>query len=250
MNNISIGTIFQLDEHILGCGDARDKAFVARMIGYAKVSLIVADVPYGVNYTAGKKELTKIRKQKDILNDGYQTDKEYTTFTKDWLSAVKPFLTSKNAAYIFNCDRMLFALKDGLVSEDFHFGQLLIWLKNNVVLGRLNYLPQHELIIYAWYKTHRFFKSQDKSLLFYPKPNKSVLHPTQKPIGLLQRLILNSSKIGDVVYDPFLGSGSTLVAAELIKRRCIGIELDPEYCQTAITRFEKLTGKKAIQVKE
>lgn len=250
MCNIVIGNIFQLDEHIVGCGDARDKVFVEKVIRNANISLILADVPYGVNYTAGKKGLTRIRKQKDILNDGYQSDREYTNFTRDWLSAVKPFLASKNAAYIFNCDRMLFALRDGLISEDFHFGQLLIWLKSNVVLGRLNYLPQHELIIYAWYKTHQFFKSQDKSLLFYPKPNKSILHPTQKPIGLLQRLILNSSKIGDVVYDPFLGSGSALVASELTKRKCIGIELDPEYCQTTITRFEKLTGKQAIKLKE
>jgi DNA modification methylase len=103
----------------------------------------------------------------------------------------------------------------------------------------------HELIAYGWHGTHQFHKSKDKSVLFYPKPNKSSLHPTTKPVPLLRHLILNSSKIGDTVYDCFGGSGSTLIAAEQTRRRCLMIELDPDYCQTIITRFEKLTGHRA-----
>lgn len=128
------------------------------------------------------------------------------------------------------------------------FSQLVIWIKNHAVIGRKDYLPMHELIAVGWYGTHIFHKGKDKSILFYPKPNKSAFHPTQKPIGLLRRLILNSSAIGDVIYDCFGGSGSTMVACEQTKRRCILVELDPEYCQTIIDRFEKTFGIKARRI--
>jgi site-specific DNA-methyltransferase (adenine-specific) len=106
-------------------------------------------------------------------------------------------------------------------------------------------MPQHELIAVGWHGTHEFRKSKDKSVLFYPRPSRSVFHPTQKSIPLLRHLLLNSSRIGDAVYEPFLGSGSLLLAAEQTKRRCIGIELDPAYCKVVMDRFETLTGIRA-----
>lgn len=250
MSKITNGDIFQLGEHVLACGDARNNMIAAKAIGGKKISLVLTDVPYGVSYTASKRGISKIHKQKEILNDQFQTDEEYILFTRCWLSVIKPYLTQKNSVYIFNSDKMIFALREALLDEGFRFAQLLIWVKNNSVMGRLNYLAQHELIAYGWYGSHIFHKSKDKSVIFYPKPNKSLLHPTMKPIGLLRRLILNSSKIGDYVYDCFLGSGSTLIACEQTKRKCIGIELDPEYCQTTIDRWEKLTGGKAVQIGE
>jgi DNA modification methylase len=125
---------------------------------------------------------------------------------------------------------------------------MIIWVKNHAVMGRLNYLPMHELILYGWFGTHKFMKSQDKSVLFYPKPNKSKRHPTTKPIGLIRNLILNSTKIGDIVWDGFLGSGTTLLACEQVKRRCFAIELDSEYFLMTIKQWEKLTGLKAKQL--
>ena len=109
---------------------------------------------------------------------------------------------------------MIFALKDGMADAGFRLAQILIWIKNNQVIGRRDYLAKHELIAYGWYGTHQFYKSKDKSVLFYPKPNVSPLHPTTKPAGLIRRLILNSSSIGDIIYDPFAGSGTTLIACE------------------------------------
>ena len=135
---------------------------------------------------------------------------------------------------------MLFALKSGLDVSNFKFCQLLIWIKNHSVIGRLDYLPQHELIAYGWYGSHKFFKSKDKSILAFPKPQKSLLHPTMKPISLLRHLILNSTQIGDYVYDPFGGSGSTLIACEQTKRKCLMVELDQKYCQVIINRYQKM----------
>lgn len=242
--------IFKLGSHYLACGDSLNPQLVTRLISNHKVSLILTDMPYGVKYVENKFNFNDLSKNKIIANDHEQTDTEYRKFTNAWLELVKKFLTDKNSYYLFNSDKMLFAMREGLLDAGFKFSQLLIWVKNHAVLGRLNYLPQHELIAYGWYGTHTFQKSQDKSVLFYPKPNKSPLHPTMKPVGLLRNLILNSSKIGDYVYDPFGGSGSTLIACEQTKRKCLMIELDPEYCQVICDRFEKVTGLKPKKIED
>jgi site-specific DNA-methyltransferase (adenine-specific) len=246
--SVTINDVYQLGEHLLACGDALDPEIVKKLIGDRKISLILSDSPYGVEIVESKVGFTKIKKAKIIVNDHLQTDEEYRKFTSGWINLVKPYLTEKNSYYLFNSDRMLFAMREGLLDAGFKFSQLLIWVKNHAVLGRMNYLPMHELILYGWFGTHKFYKSQHKSVLFYPKPNKSPLHPTMKPVALLRDLILNSSKIGNYVYDPFLGSGSTLIACEQTRRKCLGIELDLEYCQTIIDRFEKFTGQKAIKL--
>lgn len=246
--SIQKNSIFQLGDHFLACGDALDLAIVKKLLGNRRVSLILTDMPYGVALVESKKDFNQDSNSKVIANDHLQSDNEYRKFISEWLSLIKPHLAKKNSYYLFNSDKMVFALREGLIQEGFKFAQLLIWIKNHAVLGRLNYLPMHELIAYGWFGTHKFQKSQDKSVLFYPKPNKSPLHPTMKPVGLLRNLILNSSKINDWVYDPFLGSGSTLIACEQTKRRCLGIELDPEYCRVVIDRYEKQFRQKARKI--
>jgi DNA modification methylase len=99
---------------------------------------------------------------------------------------------------------------------------------------------QHELIATGWYGSHKFYKSKDKSVLFAPKPKKSSLHPTTKPVSLLRKVILNSTQINDIIYDPFAGSGSLLIACEQTKRKCLLVEIDLEYCQTIINTYNKL----------
>lgn len=237
-----------MGSHYLACGDALDSEVVTKLLDHRKVSLILTEMPYGVGYVESKVGFNQLKKAKIIANDHAQTDEEYRAFTSKWLELVKPYLAEKNSYYLFNSDKMLFAMREGLIDTGFKFAQLLIWVKNHAVMGRMNYLPQHELIAYGWYGTHTFQKSQDKSVLFYPKPNKSPLHPTMKPVGLLRNLILNSSKVGDYVYDPFGGSGSTLIACEQTKRKCLMIELDPEYCQVICDRFEKVTGIKPKKI--
>ncbi len=248
LKSVKYGAIFQLGNHTLGCGDARDEKVVRQVIGNQAVKVILSDPPYGVQYVENKRDFLQISADKQIVNDDITDETTYEKFTKEWLEKVTPYLQKKNSCYIFNSDQMLFSLREGMQDAGLHFSQLLIWIKNHSIVGRKDYLPQHELIAFGWFGTHEFYKAKDKSILLYPKPNKSILHPTMKPVGLLQRLIFNSSKIGDIVYDPFLGSGSTLIACEFTKRICIGIELDPEYCQVIINRFEKVTGVKAIRI--
>ena len=245
-NLIKQGDVYQLGEHRLLCGSATDKENIKRLIGKDKIRLITCDVPYAINYVGNKIDFKqKIAKPKNIIGDQFQSETEYRNFTKEWLNTITPYLERKNSIYIFNCDKMIFALKEGMEDAGIKFSQLLVWIKNHAVIGRKDYLIQHELIAFGWFGTHMFTKSQDKSVLFCPKPNKSKNHPTQKPLSLMRRLILNSSEIGDFVYDGFSGSGSTLLACEQTKRKCLAVEIEPEYCETIIKRFEALTNIKA-----
>lgn len=241
---IKYGDIFKLGDHYLACGDATDKKTIGKLTEGKQANLILTDPPYGVAIVESKKSLKQGSNHRAIRNDQIQSDQEYAEFTKKWLGIALPKLSQANSIYIFNSDKMLFALKQAMDKLDCKFSQLLIWVKNHAVIGRLDYLPQHELIAYGWFGKHKFQRSKDKSVLFYPKPNKSKLHPTMKPIGLMRKLILNSSKVSDYIFDPFLGSGSTLIACEQTKRKCLGVELDIKYCQVIIDRFEKLSGRK------
>lgn len=232
----------------MACGDARDSKLVDQVIGKTKIKAIISDPPYGVMAVEMKRGFSQLKVNKKILNDDIVSEDSYRQFSKDWLSPIMSHLTAKNAIYIFNSDKMLFALRDGMEDAGIKFSQLLIWLKNHSVVGRKDYLPQHEIIAYGWHGTHDFKKAKDKTLLYYPKPNSSPLHPTQKPVGLLRRLVLNSTNIADVVYDSFAGSGSLGIACEQTKRSSILIERDEQYCQTIIDRFDRLFGLKATKL--
>lgn len=244
--SISLGDIFQLGEHRLVCGDACNKDHVQSLVAQDQIKLILTDVPYGVALVEGKKGFSKSKvEHAPIKNDHLQTDEEFKTFTAQWLNPVKDHLTRKNTYYIFNSDKMMFPMREALLETGFKFSQLLVWAKTGAVIGRLDYLPQHELIAYGWRGCHEFLKSKDKSILISPKTRKNDVHPTIKPLSILRRLILNSSRTKDFVYDPFGGSGSTLMACEQTKRKCLMIEISPKYCQVIIDRWEKLTNQKA-----
>lgn len=239
---INKGDLIILGQHRLLADDCTKPENIKKLMGEEKITSIICDVPYGIEVAQSKEYLNPKNKHKNIINDQYQSNEDYSKFMSNWLSAVKPYLKIPNSYYIFNSDKMVFALKDALDQENFYFSQLIIWIKNHAVIGRLDYLPTHELICYGWFGKHKFRKSKDKSVLYYPKPNKSKLHATMKPVGLIRNLILNSTEIGDVIYDGFLGSGTATISAENTKRRCFGAEIDLDHCKTIVERYKKLTG--------
>ena len=247
---INKGNIFQVGNHVIGCGDSTDREFVKKVIGKNKIRTILCDPPYGVAYVENKKGFAKlgVKDEKIIEGDHLQSEDEYEDFTRRYLGAVIPYLKEYNAVYIFNADPMFPSLRSGMKSAGFYYSQMIIWLKNQPVMSRKDYLSQYELIAYGWFGKHKMERSKSKNVLYYPRPSKSKLHPTQKPVGLLRRIIPDSTKVGDIIYDPFLGSGSTAVACEHLGRKCIGIELDESYVQTVLTRLEKLTGVKAVKM--
>ena len=126
---------------------------------------------------------------------------------------------------------------------------MLIWAKNNHVLGRCDYHYKHEPILFGWKKngTHKFYgTSSNFSVWAIDKPHKSDLHPTMKPVELIERAINNSTRASELIIDFFLGSGSTLIACEKTGRICYGMEIDPHYCDVIVKRWEDFTGKKAV----
>ena len=249
-NVIKLGDQFQLGMHRLLCGDATDTKIISEFIGADEIKVILTDVPYGVDFVQSKKGFIKsTTEHKDIANDHFQSDEAFGEFTSKWIEPIKGKLTSKNSFYIFNSDKMMFPMREALLKSGFKLSQLLVWVKTGAVIGRLDYLPQHELIAYGWFGRHEFLKSKDKSVLISPKTRKNNLHPTMKPISILRKIVLNSSRVGDFIYDPFGGSGSTLIACQQAQRACLMVELDPHYCEVIIDRWEKLTGLKATKIK-
>ncbi len=237
--------MWKLGDHRLLLGDAAKAKDIAQLLGKEKANLLLTDPPYGVGYVEGKQELlgtahkNNTKKFSVIAGDALEDD--YYDFSKRWLQAVRPYLSLKNSFYIFNGDTKLRELLNALHNNKYSKAALLIWIKNHPVIGRKDYYPQHELILYGWYGKHEFFGQKDKTALFYPKPHRNLLHPTMKPPALLRRLIYHSSRPGDLILDPFGGSGSTLIACEQLGRRCFLIEQDESYCQTILERWQKLT---------
>ena len=253
MSKVQEGSIWKLGEHVIGCGSSTSTDFVAKVAkaaGSPKVKMVLTDPPYGVAYVEGKEDFNKlgVNNAKKIMNDHLQTEEEYVTFTTEWLQAITPHLASKNTIYIFNSDLMFCALRQGMKQAGVYYSQMLIWVKNSIVVGRKDYLPQHEVIAYGWYGRHEMTRPKAKSVIFHPKPSKAKLHPTMKPPGLLRKILPNNTRVGDWIYDPFGGSGSTLIACEHMKRRCLMTELDPEYVAVIIKRWEQLTEGKAEQL--
>ena len=193
-----------------------------------------------------KQDTTNLDKFEKIANDG--TIQDYHAFSLKWLNAIKPHLQEKNAWYFFNGDTKMREFLNAINEAGFYFSQLLIWNKGAAVMGRKDYQPMHELIFYGWYGKHKYFGTKDKSILQCPKPKANKLHPTMKPPELLRKLIYHSSESGSIVYEPFAGSGSTMVACEQLGRICYMIELDAKYCETIVKRYRKLNPKGIVTI--
>ncbi|MFZ2560687.1 MAG: DNA methyltransferase, partial [Candidatus Nanoperiomorbaceae bacterium] len=194
LDNIEAGRIIKLGDHRIICGDSTDPKIVDKLLNKCRVDAWICDEPYGIGAVESKQNLVGSSNHKKIQNDQVQSESEHKAFIESWIKPVLPYLNKKNSLYFFNSDKMVFALRDAMRGCGLKFSQLIIWVKSQPVIGRLDYLPQHELIAYGWYGTHKFRHSKDKSVVFYPKPSKSKLHPTMKPIALLRNLILNSTE--------------------------------------------------------
>lgn len=239
------GDLIELGKHRLLCGDSCLDSDVALLMNAEKASLFVTDPPYGVSYADKNKFLNTIargnRIQKEIEGDS-QTPSEMKDF---WQKAFTnaSFATSEDASYyIFSPQggdlMMMMSIKDA----NWQIKHMLVWVKNNHVLGRCDYHYKHEPILFGWKEnsTHNFYGGSSQfSVWEFDKPMKNDLHPTMKPVGLIARAINNSSKPDDIILDLFLGSGTTLIAAEQTNRTCYGMEIDPGYCQVIIERYHK-----------
>jgi len=243
------GQAWQIGPHRLVCGDCRDEGTVGRLWrdGGAKVRLVWTDPPYGVNLAAKNARLNRTdrggRVQRPIVGDDMEPEEVGALFC-DALLATKGRTEAGVGLYAtVPSGRMLPVFIYYLRRAGWTYKACLVWVKNQFVIGAGDYHWQHESILYAWKEDGAHYFTDDRtqtSIFEVDKPHVSDLHPTTKPVELVARMIANSSRAGEIIYDPFLGSGTTLVAAQQLGRVGYGVELDPGYVAVALQRLADL----------
>ncbi len=237
------GDLWVLGKHRLLCGDSTNAQHVERLMGGEKADLWLTDPPYGVAYKGGT-GLT-------IQNDNLPLE-EMAEFWTQLATAALIATTDKAAYYWFACqggDQMMMMMMMSISRAGWKVRHELIWVKDALVLSRCDYHYKHEPILYGWKQegTHEWFGDRSQtSTLEVARPKRNDVHPTMKPVELIERLLTNSTKTTSKVLDTCLGSGTTLIACEKMGRQCFGLEIDPVYADVILTRWEQFTGKTAL----
>lgn len=269
-----LGDVYQLGEHFLMCGDSTDFIAVKKLCGEALMDLLVTDPPYNVAYEGKTEDALTI--ENDNMDDA-----KFREFLKDAFACADGVMRPGAAFSIWHADSEGFNFRGACRDIGWTVRQCLIWNKNQMVLGRQDYQWKHEPCLYGWKDGAAHYFVDDRNLLTVleeeselkkmskaelinyileiqeqtattvineVKPSRNGLHPTMKPLRLIERLVRNSSKKGENVLDLFNGSGSTLMVCEQLGRRYYGMELDPRYVDATIERWEEFTGKKAVKI--
>lgn len=235
------GDIWQLGKHRVICGDSTKAETYKQLLDDRKANLVVTDPPYNVDVeeTAGK-----------ILNDN-MSDGDFYQFLLSMFTQVENHMEDDASIYVFHADTEGLNFRKAFKDAGFYLSGCCIWKKNSLVLGRSPYQWQHEPCLYGWKKKgkHQWFSDRKQTTIWeYDRPKSSKDHPTMKPIQLMAYPIQNSSMRGTIVLDPFLGSGSTLIAADQTGRVCYGIELDEKFVDVIVKRYIEVTGDNEVTV--
>jgi DNA modification methylase len=236
-----IGDVWLLGRHRVRCGDSTSADDVAALLNGVEPHLMVTDPPYGVNYDADWRNHTG-----NMARSARAIGKVQNDDRVDWSEAWALF--PGDVAYIWHAGNKANTVADSLIKCGFKMRAQIIWAKNNIVISRGDYHPKHEPCWYAVKGKGHWQGSRKESTLWQiDKLMKSETgHSTQKPVECMRRPIVNNSAPGQPVYDPFLGSGTTLIAGETEGRPVYGMEIDPKYCDVIVTRWQEFTGKDAV----
>jgi DNA modification methylase len=244
------GDLWICGAHRVLCGDATSAEDVARLVDGAKPFLMVTDPPYGVEYDPQWRERAGLGRQRQVgtVRNDHQAD---------WSAAYKLFIG--DVAYVWHAGVHAAEVADSLAAAEFQIRSQIVWAKQHFALSRGNYHWQHEPCWYGVRKGHssRWRGDRTQSTVwqianlnsFGGNRDETVTgHGTQKPVELMRRPALNHTERGDRVYDPFLGSGTTLIAAEQTERVCLGLEIDPRYVDVTVCRWQEFSRKTATLV--
>lgn len=237
-----LGDIYQLGNHRLMCGDSTSIDAVEKLMDGQLADQLVTDPPYNIAYEGGSK------KREQIKNDE-MADSEFRQFLKDVYIAADAVMKAGAVFYIWHADTEGYNFRGAARDMGWKVRQTLIWNKDNSAFGRSDYHWKHEPCLYGWKEGAAHLWATDRkqtTVIACKRPSKSDLHPTMKPVELMEYQILNNTKGSDLVLDLFGGSGSTMIAAEKIGRYARLMELDPKYCDVIVKRWEEFTGKKAV----
>jgi DNA modification methylase len=256
-----LGDLWLCGKHRILCGDATSPEAVAQLLGERKPRLMVTDPPYGISLdsewrdraglnSCGPAEPSYMKKR----TAGHTETKISGDTRADWSDAFA-LVPSLEVIYAWHASVHTSEVLAGLLRIGFLYPQQIIWDKGRTVLTRTHYWYQHEPCWYVrkknapWYgkagENATVWNAVSPKFIFSGSDEQKYDHPTQKPVELMRRPILNHTKRGELVYDAFLGSGTTLAAAELTERICCGMELDPKYVDVVILRWQSLVGKQA-----
>jgi site-specific DNA-methyltransferase (adenine-specific) len=266
--DIVLGDLFEIGQHRLLCGDSTQTDTWGKVMNGCLADMVMTDPPYNVAYIGKTKDALTIQNDK-------QSDEDFDQFLYDFYTALGSYTKAGGAWYVWSPPGIPETqFRNQFIASGLLLKQCLVWVKNTMVLGRQDYQWKHESCLYGWKEgaAHYFVDNRTNTtviedsidpkkltkaqllkmvqdmmaddvkttVLRADKPLRNDVHPTMKPILLLAPLIQNSSRIGEIVADGFLGSGSTMVAAHQLNRKCYGTELDPKYCQVIIDRMLKL----------
>lgn len=252
------GDLWLLGPHRLLCGDSTSPEAVSRLLDGREPLLMVTDPPYGIELDAEWRDRAGLNgcgpAQSSYLRrtEGHRHTSISSDTRADWSEAFA-LVPSLAAGYVWHASKFTREVLDGLLRIGFVHHQQIIWNKGRTVLTRTHYWFQHEPCWYvrkrntAWYgkpgENSTVWDSPSPKFIMGASDEDKYDHPTQKPLELMRRPIVNHTKRGEMVYDPFLGSGTTLIAAEITGRVCCGLELDPKYVDVIVERWQEMTGK-------
>ena len=235
------GDLWLLGDHRLLCGDSTKQKDVDRLMAGERADLWLTDPPYNVAYEGKTKDALTID------NDS-MADADFREFLVKCFSCAFQVLKPGASFYIWHADSEGYNFRGAVHDCGEQVRQCLIWQKNVMVMGRQDYQWKHEPCLYGWKKgaSHGWYSDRKQTtVLEFDRPSRSTEHPTMKPISLFSYQMANSTAPQVLVYDAFLGSGTTLIAAEQLGRKCYGMELSPQYCDVIVERWQNLTGKEA-----
>jgi DNA modification methylase len=236
---VKAGDVWELEQHRLACGDCTDRATVEAVMRGELFNVLVTDPPYGVNYEGGRNPISNVPREK---LSGDSSSALYGAFLSVW----KDHRADKGVLYIWFADRGGKPVYEAVENNGFEIRALIIWNKIDPHYGNFmaQYMQKHEPCLYCVRDgTNWYGPTNEVTVWDIKQPNINEFHPTQKPMECMTRPMENSSKEGDLIIDPFLGSGTTLIACEQLGRRCRGVEIDPSYCSVTLQRYADLTGQ-------
>ena len=246
------GEIYQLGNHYLMCGDSTSAEDVAILMNGEKADLVFTDPPWNVNYGSVDDDNPQGYKPRTILNDFMGTE-EFKDFMSSAFSCMNQASKEGCMTYVVMSAQEWGNLMLTLAQNGYHWSSTIIWNKDRLVLSRKDYHTKYEPIWYGWKEGGpRLCPLEDRKqsdVWDFDRPSVSKEHPTMKPVELVAHALENSSHSGDIVLDLFGGSGTTLIAAEQLNRKCYMMELDPKYVDVIITRWENFSGQKAMKVR-
>jgi DNA modification methylase len=235
----AVGDLWSMGRHRLLCGDATVLASYEKLMGAERAELTFTDPPYGVDYEGKTKK--KLKLQNDSLGS------EFEGFLRTACENLLRF--TDGAAYVCMSSSQIATLQRAFTAAGGHQSTFLIWVKNAFTLGRSDYQRQFEVLLYGWREggSHYWCGARNQGdVWLIDRPQVNDLHPTMKPVALIERAIANSSRIHSVVLDPFGGSGNTMIACEKTRRRARLMELDGRYVDAAVGRWQKFAGAEAV----